>query len=164
MSEQAVIDSLAFARNKSTMNGVITVGELPRLMDATMSDVGTLSYIVAGGVNVRPYMMLKVSGDLSLLCQRCAQPFVWHVELACQVWLAQNERELDAWDREADGLADAMLADVQFNWQAWLEEEVLLALPVSPVHPNDGCPELAGQGKSERPNPFAVLAALKRQH
>lgn len=164
MSEQAVIDSLAFARNKSTMNGVITVGELPRLMEATMSDVGTLSYIMTGGVNVRPYLSLKINGDLSLLCQRCAQPFLWHLQLECLVWLAHDERELDAWDREADGLADAMLADERFDWQAWLEEEVLLALPVSPVHPNDGCPDLAGQGKSERPNPFAVLAALKRQH
>lgn len=164
MSEQAVIDSLAFARNKSTMNGVITVGELPRLMEATMSDVGTLSYIMTGGVNVRPYLSLKINGDLSLLCQRCAQPFLWHLQVECLVWLAHDERELDAWDREADGLADAMLADERFDWQAWLEEEVLLALPVSPVHPNDGCPDLAGQGKSERPNPFAVLAALKRQH
>ena len=164
MSEQAVIDSLAFARNKSTVHGVINTGKLSRLMDATMSDAGTLSYIITGGMKVRPYLILKVSGDLSLLCQRCAQPFLWHLALECQVWLAQDERELDAWDREADGLADAMLADEQFDWQAWLEEEVLLALPVSPVHPNDGCPELAGQGQSERPNPFAVLAALKRQH
>ncbi|WP_189941785.1 YceD family protein [Sulfuriferula thiophila] len=146
------------------MNGVITVGELPRLMEATMSDVGTLSYIMTGGVNVRPYLSLKINGDLSLLCQRCARPFLWHLQLECLVWLAHDERELDAWDREADGLADAMLADERFDWQAWLEEEVLLALPVSPVHPNDGCPDLAGQGKSERPNPFAVLAALKRQH
>jgi len=164
MSEQAVIDSLAFARNKSTTSGVISVGNLPRLMDAVVNDASSLSYIIKGGVNVRPYLSLKVSGDLSLLCQRCAQPCPWHLELECLVWLAQDERELEAWDREADGLADAMLADEQFDWQAWLEEEVLLALPVSPVHPNDGCPTLVGQGQSERPNPFAALAALKRQH
>ncbi|ARU31633.1 hypothetical protein CAP31_08025 [Sulfuriferula sp. AH1] len=164
MSEQAVIDSLAFARNKSTINGVISVGKLSRLKDAVMDDASSLGYTIEGGVNVRPYLLLKVASDLSLLCQRCAQPLSWHLNLECQVWLAQDERELDAWDREADGLADAMLADEQFDWQVWLEEEVLLALPVSPVHPNDGCPELAGQGKSERPNPFAVLAALKRQH
>jgi uncharacterized protein len=164
MSEQAVIDSLAFARNKSTISGVIAVGELPRLVAAVMSDAGGLSYTVSGNVDVRPYLSLKASGDLSLLCQRCAQPFLWHLDLECQVWLAQDERELDAWDREADGLADAMLADERFDWQVWLEEEVLLALPVSPVHPNDGCPAPAGQGQSERPNPFAALAALKRQH
>mgnify|MGYP002795029705 CR=1 FL=1 len=158
------MDSLAFALNKSIMNGAVTADMIPRLMDAVIGDVINLSYTIKGGVKVRPYLALSLSGDLSLLCQRCAQPYLWHLELECQVWLAQDESELGTWDREADGLADAMLADEEFDWQAWLEEEVLLALPVSPVHPNDGCPELAGQGKSERPNPFAVLAALKRQH
>ena len=158
------MDSLAFARNKSTTDGVISVGKLPRLMDAVVNDASSLSYTIKGDVNVRPYLSLKVSGQLSLLCQRCAQTCPWHLDLECQVWLAQDENELEAWDREADGLADAMLADERFDWQAWLEEEVLLALPVSPVHPNDECPTLIGQGNSERPNPFAVLAALKRQH
>lgn len=163
MSEQAVMDSLAFAYDKGTMSGVISVVTLPRLMDAVMSDA-SLSYTVRGGVQVRPYLSLNIRGDLSLLCQRCAQPCSWHLELECQVWLAQDEQELEAWDREADGLADAMLVDARFDWRAWLEEEVLLALPVTPVHPDDGCPTDVGQVDSERPNPFAALAALKRQH
>lgn len=163
MSEQAVIDSLAFAYDKGTINGVISVGTLPRLMDTVMADA-SLSYTMEGGVQVRPYLLLNIKGDLALLCQRCAQPCPWHLELECRVWLAQDEHELEVWDREADGLADAMLADARFDWRAWLEEEVLLALPISPVHSDDGCPANARQVDSERPNPFAALAALKRQH
>ncbi|MEQ1668897.1 MAG: DUF177 domain-containing protein [Sulfuriferula sp.] len=164
MSEQVVIHSLAFAQGNSVLSGSISVDKLPRLTAALMARAANVSYIIKGGVAVRPYLRLKLSGDLPLLCHRCAQVFTWHLETECQVWLAQDEAELMAWDREADGLADAMLAEAQFDWQAWLEEEVLLALPVSPVHPDDGCSATAEQGKSERPNPFAVLAALKRQH
>lgn len=164
MSEQVVIHSLAFAQGNSVLSGSISVDKLPRLMVALMARTANVSYIIKGGVAVRPYLRLKLSGDLPLLCHRCAQVFNWHLETECQVWLAQDEAELIAWDREADGLADAMLAEAQFDWQAWLEEEVLLALPVSPVHPDDGCSTTVEQGKSERPNPFAVLATLKRQH
>ncbi|NOT18218.1 MAG: hypothetical protein HOP20_09180 [Sulfuriferula sp.] len=137
---------------------------LPRLAAALMAGDVNLNYIIEGGVAVRPYLRLKLTADLPLLCHRCAQIFKWHLDTECQVWLAQNEAELDVWDKVADGLADAMLAEDKFDWQAWLEEEVLLALPVSPVHPDDGCLATAEQGKSERPNPFAVLATLKRQH
>lgn len=164
MSEQVVIDSLAFAQGNSVLSGSIGVDKLPRLMAALVARAANVSYIIKGGVAVRPYLRLKLSGDLPLLCHRCAQVFTWHLETECQVWLAHDEAELMAWDREADGLADAMVAEAQFDWQAWLEEEVLLALPVSPVHPDDGCSAIAEQGKSERPNPFAVLATLKRQH
>jgi uncharacterized protein len=164
MSEQVVIDSLAFAQGNCVSSGNISVENLPRLRDALMARAANVSYVIEGGVAVRPYLRLKLSGDLPLLCHRCAQVFNWHLDTECQVWLAQNVDELTAWDREADGLADAMLAEVKFDWQAWLEEEVLLALPVSPVHPDDGCSAIAEQGNNERPNPFAALAALKRQH
>jgi uncharacterized protein len=164
MSEQVAINSLAFAQDHSVLSGAVHVDSLPRLAVALMAGNVNLNYIIEGGVAVRPYLRLKLTADLPLLCHRCAQIFNWHLETECQVWLAQSEAELDVWDRVADGLADAMLAEDKFDWQAWLEEEVLLALPVSPVHPDDGCLATAEQGKSERPNPFAVLATLKRQH
>lgn len=167
MSEQAVIDCLAFAQDGGVLEGSVAVRDFTRLCDALADGAGDLCYRIVGGKDGhgRPCLKLQVSGKLNLRCQRCMQPLAWHVEAECRMMLARHVAELEAWDREADGLADAMLADTQFDWRNWLEEEVLLALPVSPMHPPESCPAAtSGQTEDRRRYPFAVLAALKRQN
>ena len=45
---------------------------------------------------------------------------------------------------------------------ALIEDEVLLGLPLAPRH--DDCrPDAIEKAKADKPNPFAVLAALKRK-
>jgi len=70
--------------------------------------------------------------------------------------------ELDLWDRQAEGLEEAVLADGQFDWFAWLEDEILLTLPAVPVHSAEACPTDQTVQQASKPNPFAMLATLKQ--
>jgi uncharacterized protein len=167
MSEQAVIDCLAFAQDARVLEGVAALQDFTRLRDALTNPAGALRYRITGGVGHmrRRFLKLELQADLELQCQRCLQDCTWPLVVKAQIWLARHEDELAAWDREADGLEDAMLADEQFDWMEWIEEEMLLALPTAPIHLDNACPaSIIGAVSSKRPNPFAVLAALKQKN
>jgi uncharacterized protein len=167
MSEQTVIDCLAFAQDARVLEGAIALHDFTRLRDALTNSAGELRYRITGGVGRmrRRFLKLELQADLNLQCQRCLQGCIWPLVVKAQIWLARHEAELAAWDREADGLEDAMLADEQFDWMEWIEEEALLALPASPTHSGNACPApIIEAASSKRPNPFAILAALKQKN
>lgn len=167
MSEQTVIDCLAFAQDARVLEGAIALRNFTRLSDALTNPAGELRYRITGGVGRmrRRFLKLELHADLNLQCQRCLQGCIWPLVVKAQIWLARHEAELSAWDREADGLEDAMLADEQFDWMEWVEEEALLALPTSASHADNACPASTIETvSSKRPNPFAVLAALKQKN
>ncbi len=167
MSEQTVIDCLAFAQDARVLEGAIALRDFTRLSEALADPAGELRYRITGGVGRmrRRFLKLELHADVSMQCQRCLQVSVCALVVKAQIWLARHEAELSAWDREADGLEDAMLADEQFDWMEWIEEEALLALPISPSHSGNTCPApTIDTVSSKRPNPFAVLAALKQKN
>ncbi len=164
MSEQAHIDCLAFAQDARQMESVVAVRDFTRLCKSLADDAGEIRYRIAGGreESGRAFMRLEASGRLQLQCQRCMQDFDWDLVTNSLVYIARNVVELELWDRQADGLEDAVLADSQFEWFAWLEDELLLSLPAAPIHRAEICPTDRATQKASRPNPFAVLATLKQ--
>jgi uncharacterized protein len=113
------------------------------------------------------WLHLTADTCLSLTCQRC-------------MGTLQNALQVDRWYRfvgtediamaEDDASEeDLLVLTPQFDLLAVLEDELLMALPLVPMH--DECPELpafsAGvidvPGDMEgKPNPFAALAQLKK--
>jgi len=167
MSEQAHIDCLAFAQDAGVLESVIAVRDFTRLCESLADSIGEIHYRIESGVEKsgRAFMKLEASGQLHLQCQRCMQAFAWHLATISKVFVAQDAAELAAWDRQAEGLEEAVLADSQFDWFAWLEDEILLALPAAPLHLADVCPSVDQQSLPvRRPNPFAALAILKQHH
>ena len=74
------------------------------------------------------------------------------------------EEELNALPIEDDDV-DAIVGSHALNLYSWIEDEVILSLPLVPRHEQCSPPlqREAGPGSSSRPNPFAELAAaLKR--
>jgi uncharacterized protein len=63
-------------------------------------------------------------------------------------------------DDLADDSADSMDADQELSVLSLIEDEVLLALPIAPMHEICDSP-LADAGRN-RASPFAALAALKK--
>lgn len=167
MSEQARIDSLAFAQDSGVLTGAVAAQDLPRLVASVAGKGGEFRYRIEAGLenSGRAYLRLEAAGWLPLHCQRCLQVFEWQFAVNSRVLIARHPSELEVWDRQADGLEDAILADHQFDWLAWLEDEVLLALPMIPVHAQNACPQSDGQILAPcRPNPFAGLAGLKQRN
>ena len=166
MPEQVVINSVEFARNGASLNGRIAVEKLSRLQDLLSSNDGMLEYSLTGkqGDNGRLYLVCVVKGVLHIRCQRCLDALDYPVSLESELELAEGEPSLTVLVNEED-LADAIPADTELDVLALVEDEVLLDLPIAPMHASDDCKAIRnlGQSKLGEQNAFSALAALKSQ-
>jgi uncharacterized protein len=131
MPQAEVIDGLQFARAALERRGVVGMERLPRLSQLQCSTEG-LEYHVRGGRagNGKPCLRLSVTGSVELACQRCLGPIEVPIAIDAELQLAEDLREISKADDEIDRVLASRNMDV-----AWLvEDEVILALPMSPRH------------------------------
>lgn len=166
MPEQVVINSIEFARNGESLHGCVAIGSLNRLQDLLFSGEGELEYALTGkrGENGKLYLVCAVKGVLQLRCQRCLDALAYPVSLESELELVEEEQDLTGVVDE-DDLTDAIPADLKLDVLALIEDEVLLGLPMAPMHAPGDCKanENLGQAKSGKKNAFSALAALKTQ-
>ena len=163
MSAQTVIDSLEFARTEQTLRGGLSIAGLPRLREDLYDTVGAVDFVVRGGCDarLRPTLSLEVSGVLHLKCQRCLGHLDHPLQIASTLLLASpGAADTGALDREE---GEWIESSAELNVASLVEDEIILALPYSPRHPEGQCGtgEDASVGQEGR-SPFAKLAALKR--
>jgi len=108
-----------------------------------------------------------VSASLELECQRCLSALTYRVDSEVRLALAATDAEAERHQELYDPL---LVEDELLTVKDLIEEELLLALPVVPLHAVPGecdAEMLARMGaeaepeEDERANPFAVLKQLK---
>jgi uncharacterized protein len=165
MSAPAVIDALEFARSAQESSGSVRVSALQRLEDLLYDSAGSLSYDLRGGRDDRnrPLLALKVSGGLHLQCQRCLGLLDYPLEVVNTLLVvpAGAKPEDDLEDPDAP---DTIEANEELDVVALVEDEVLLALPLAPRHPEGECASRFATQSREgaESSAFQKLAALKR--
>lgn len=119
-----------------------------------------------------PAFVMKINTRLSLQCQRSLVTFDLPVSTEVKGVLT-----------ETLALTEDLPADVEIyeldgekvSPYEWVEEELLLCVPMVPVNEASSAPEFdgatevesfvgqaEGEGESEKPNPFAALQSLKK--
>ena len=163
MFTRPFIDSLDFALKGGELSGEVPMAELPRMADLLTDLEGSISYALRGyaGEDGKPMLELSLEGRCNLRCQRCMKSLAYPVRLVSRLRLEQEEEALEA-DLE-DEEADSIPAEKRMDVIALLEEELLLSLPIAPKHEVGVC-SMAEGAKVEKPNPFAVLASLKKSN
>jgi uncharacterized protein len=155
--------------------GTAGVAELPRLVAVVSDPQGEVTFSLDFDRDERRRVRVRgrVQARLTLLCQRCLEPFVLTLDEPVALLLVESFAEMERvpegsdpwWPPEGPEAARVRLLDV-------VEEQLLLALPQVPRHPDGACapavqevPEaLSGPAEATpRENPFAQLAALKRR-
>jgi uncharacterized protein len=161
MSARAVIDSLEFARGSQQLDGEVQIAQLTRLADSLFNDVGALKYQLMGGCDARqrPRLQLVVAGSINLRCQRCLGSLPFPVAAAASL-LVLTDKAGGA-TAELDDL-DGVPADPHTDVWGLIEDEVLLALPLSPRHGDGLCSAAVDTSRDRAASPFAVLAKLKQ--
>ena len=131
MSQEGVIDSLHFARAASEQRGVLGMEKLQRLAKMQCSTEG-LEYCLRGGRagNGRPCLRISVRGSVELLCQRCLNPLPVPIAIDAELQLSDSLREISA----ADDEIDRVLASRHMDVGQLVEDEIILALPMVPLH------------------------------
>lgn len=128
------------------------------------------------------WLDLKAEGQMAMECQRCLHAVTLPMLVDHSIRFVKDEAA--AAELDADSEDDVLALSRQFDLMDLIEDELIMALPIVPRHdqcptdvarlmsaetealPPGAAPESADEGQattaSGRPNPFAVLASLKK--
>jgi len=162
MTEQTSIDGLDFARKSSEIRDTIAVFDFPRLKVQLFSPEGEVHYELSGGrdANGQPQLELHINGHFNLVCQRCLGSLAFELDTAAVFVLVSDESRMPLPEDERDDV-EYMVADAPIDVRALVEDEVLLSLPLAPVHENVNCNDALSAAKEQKESPFKVLQGLK---
>ena len=167
------LDVRRFAAEGAELSGEWPLRDFPRLCDSASAERppstgDRVSWHVrgeqTGGVEPQLWMQLEARTALALQCQRCLGPMDVDVMAGRRFRFVAGEAvaaELDAQSED-----DVLALTRDFDLQELIEDELLLALPIVPMH--EKCPEPLtppepGTEQGAVLSPFAVLAALRRE-
>ena len=120
------------------------------------------------GADDEVWLHLQAEAAVPLTCQRCMGVVVNPVQVDQWFRFVADEDIAMAEDDQSE--EDLLVMEPQFDLLAVLEDELLMALPLVPMH--DECPVApklqAGESEigaeaGQKPNPFAVLGQLKKK-
>lgn len=156
-----VIDGLAFARDGADLAGAVAVADLPRLALELVDGQGQLEWRLSGSRDRegKCWLDLDVSGNLGLVCQRCLGRIEFPVGIQTRLLLVPPGQSWPDEELAEDGF-DAVAAEKEMALSSLIEDEVLLALPIAPMH--EVCATPMPLENEQEPSPFAALAKLKK--
>ena len=110
----------------------------------------------------------KIEALIETSCERCLEPMQLALSAEVRMQIVTGTSSADV-----DEQAEVLLVDGPVSLDELVENELILAMPMIPMHPIDQCPAAAllGTPASEgadkpmteaEPSPFAKLAELKR--
>ena len=170
------LDVKAFAKAQMHIEGETPIVELERLAEDCMGELtGVVTWSLQGAVEPDAsgkdavWLHLEAKATVPLTCQRCLHPVPVALLVEQDFRFVADEATALAEDDESD--EDLLVLEDHFDALALMEDELLMALPLVPMH--QAClSEQVPTSKEEeailaeaKPNPFAVLASLKtRKH
>ena len=132
------VDPRRFCKDAQSWEVQSDVSAFPRL--AHEFTQGALFCRVVGRSDLLGSLSLKlvVHGQVELMCQRCLSGMQHAVAIDRMVYLARTETEMERLDEMPD--SDSILVGESLNLVDLVEDEVLLGLPLAPMHAKGQCP------------------------
>lgn len=169
------LDLVVFAQDAFGLQGQAALQGWQRLADELFGETLSAGPVVwhlqgrllaQSGAAEQIGLDLKASVNLPMQCQRCLSPVLALVEAERSFRFVHDEATAAALDDEAQD--DVLVLSRDFDALTLIEDELILSLPLVPLH--DVCPEALPtsvadpefEAASQRPNPFGVLASLKK--
>ena len=155
------------ANNGCEIQGKWPIKQLKRVSDILLSEQGEINIeLKFDRAGRNPFIEGHISADLKLKCQRCMQAMDFPLDSHFKLGLVLNEAQMD----ELPDIYEPYLVEDENNHLPdMIEDELLLALPLVPMHEFD-CSEYVNTLNSEQPteevkqekkeNPFSVLKDL----
>ena len=160
------IDPVQLAERGARLTGTLPLKSMPRIAQGSLAGSGDvvidLSFERSEGEKI--FLMhgaLRV--PLRVSCQRCLEAMDLKLEASPWVILMKAGERLAR--NEAD--ADILVVDKPLSLSALVEDELLLAMPMVPMHDLNQCPAKSYVTRARRAgvigrNPFAVLSRMKK--
>jgi uncharacterized protein len=140
--------------------GIVSIGRLGRIKQPFEAVADVLVTARVNGDNASPPRLTgQLRTQVGATCQRCLEQMVFDIEKRFDV------RLIDAADDKAEQDLDdvAELHEEILNIEQFIEDEVMLACPMIPLHDDENCgasDSSSSQLADERRRPFTGLAEL----
>ena len=162
-----LLDAWRMVAARRCFDGQVPLSDLPRLQGLVADAEGQCHYALEFGrdeVLKVAYVELTIDTELPLICQRSMQRFLLPVAIRQRLGLIRDEEEESALPPDYE----ALLVPEDGNLQPLelVEDELVLAVPVVALAPGSEAVERdwpATEEEQSKANPFAALAALKKQ-
>ena len=156
------IEPARLADEAETISGKLGIEGMHRLRAIVLEPQAEVEFRLFFARDERGFII--ISGEyatvLTLRCQRCLEPLQVSLENAIRIgWVSDS----DAVKLLPADLEPMLAQGSRIALKDLLEEEILLGLPMAPLHAGQECPatNLVQELKEKKDNPFAVLKDMK---
>ncbi|MBC8518901.1 MAG: DUF177 domain-containing protein [Gammaproteobacteria bacterium] len=161
------VDPFALALSGRTIEQTLPLDNFERVTELLLDKSGSVDIKVVFGVDEAAVIYLEgvVSADVQLPCQRCMEPMSTPISSSFVMGLVRNEDDFSSLPESYEPL---LVDDKNFSLLAFIEDELILAVPVVVTHPIDECSASRYLQDSnvieeeKKRNPFQILEQLKR--
>jgi uncharacterized protein len=159
------VDLTRFAENGADISGFLPLANMQRLADSLIEHEGEVKVNVHYGVDRNKIKFLKgaLIAPLKLQCQRCLGSFVFEINGSFAYGIVTTDDEAKTLPEHYDPL---VVKDDNLNVSDMVEEEIIVNLPIVPMHdPADCIVKLpivvVEEHQAKKENPFKVIESLK---
>ncbi|MGO9446935.1 MAG: YceD family protein [Thiobacillaceae bacterium] len=145
MLQHLCVNPAQFAAARQILQGSEPLGNFERLAQETVNPDSVLHYRIEGGRDKlgRFQLRCKLEGRIDLACQRCLEAVGHVIDSDKGFYLADTPERADQMERELAGElgfdVEVIEAGHTLDLAALIEDEVLLGLPIVPMHPEGAC-------------------------
>jgi uncharacterized protein len=166
------IDPVKAAQKRSDYEGIVPLVSLTRLTESLLNPQGDVAVQVECGTDQQGLTVIQGSAscEVSVTCERCGNAMA--ISLGCNFAYTPVKPDDDAALELIPERYDVIEKNEhgEINLRQLVEDELILALPLFPMHDEADCTVSAASmsfgdigPEPEKPNPFAVLAELKKK-
>lgn len=162
-----IIEPLKLVEQRVDLQGVIELSQLKQLQGVMIDVAGEVQVSLQFAKDEEGIRTITgtVITDILMECQRCLRPVRVHIEGNVNLGIVLGEESA----RNLPSYYDPLLLDGQhLELISIVEEELILSLPLIASHPANECSidseyrSRQAENAPARPNPFDVLAELKK--
>lgn len=161
------VDPRKLADRAATLEGEVPLARLGRLCEAAEDDQGSVHARFAFSRDEQRAVVFRSQLDVEvkMVCQRCLELVELPIHSECVYAVVNEGANTQHLPKGYDVLE---VGEDPLDLLALVEDELLLALPIVPLHDPKDCQApgsdepVPSEDEVKRSNPFSVLAQLKR--
>lgn len=162
------VDPRKMADRAAVLEGEIPLSSLERLCEALEDNQGDVRLRISFGRDEQRTLVVRSALDttVKMVCQRCLNQVELPIHSACEYAVVNEGADTQRLPKSYDVLE---VGEDPLDLLALVEDELLLALPIVPLHAPEDCQPpgsptsgLVVEDEPVKPGPFSVLAQLKR--
>jgi uncharacterized protein len=164
------LDPVRTAQKRLDYLGIYTPEQVERVAESVVSVDSDVECAMSFAIDSQRLAVITGHADVTVMlsCQRCGQPFTHQVHATWCFSPVVNDEQAEALPEAYDPIEVNEFGEIDLR--ALVEDEIILSLPVVPVHDSEHCEVSEADmvfgelpDEAQKPNPFAVLASLKRK-